>query len=279
MATAPIGSKKVYYRVRDGKPMAETSVHQNVMIDLITGFRDWLAADPLAYVAGNLFLYFVEGDPKRVVSPDVMVVRGVDKHRDRDCYKTWEDGGKGPDLVVEVSSKKTYREDLGRKFALYRDELKVREYFLFDALGDYLKPPFQGFHLFEGQYVPIEVVDGRLPSEVLGLHLEADGRELRLFEPIARRRLPTRLEAVQAETAARLQVQESARRKDRVIDQKDAALQEKDAIIQEKDAALQEKDAALQEKDAIIRQAEAETERLRRMIEALKAVEKPGEPE
>jgi hypothetical protein len=45
-------------------------------------------------------------------------------------------------------------------------------------------------------------VNGRLPSQVLGLHLERDGRELRLFDPVTGRRLLTaqdRAEAAEAE--------------------------------------------------------------------------------
>jgi len=263
MASAKLGAK-VFYRESDGKPMAETPVHMEAMFDLIVGLRDWFAADPLAYVAGNNFLYFVEGDPRRNVSPDVFVVRGIDKLRYRGSYKTWEDGGKAPDLVVEVSSRSTRREDVHRKFALYRDVLKVREYFLFDPFGEYLKPPLKGYRLAGGEYEPIEPEGGRLPSEVLGLHLEADGPEVRLFDPATGRRLLTRLEA--------------ARAKDATIQAKDATIQAKDATIQAKDATIQAKDEAIQAKDAIIRQAEAarleveaEADRLRQELEALKA--------
>src|SRR5207248_866842 len=69
------------------------------------------------------------------------------------------------------------------KFFLYRDVLKVQEYFLFDPREEYLDPSLQGFRLVEGEYVRIEPADGRLPSEVLGLHLERDGVELRFYNP------------------------------------------------------------------------------------------------
>jgi len=288
MATARIGAE-VFYPESDGKPMAETPVHMEVMYDLIVGLRDWFAADPLVYVSGNNFLYFVEGDPRRNVSPDVFVVRGIDKSRYRGSYKTWEDGGKAPDLVVEVSSRSTRLEDLRQKFALYRDVLKVREYFLFDPFGEYLKPPLQGYRLVGEEYEPIEPEAGRLPSEVLGLHLEADGDQARLFDPAAGRRLLTRLEAVHAEKAARLRGEAILQAKDAAIQEKDAAIQAKDAAIQAKDAAIQAKDAAIQEQDAAIQgkdviikqveaatlQAEAEADRLRRELEAIKAGPRP----
>lgn len=58
----------------------------------------------------------------------------------------------------------------------------VQEYFLFDPLGDYLAPPLQGYRLRRGQYTAIRAVKGRLPSQVLGLHLESTGKDLRLFD-------------------------------------------------------------------------------------------------
>ena len=61
--------------------------------------------------------------------------------------------------------------------------MRVSEYFLFDPTEDYLKPPLQGFRLAGEDYIPIEPVGGRLPSQVLGLHLERDGQELRFFNP------------------------------------------------------------------------------------------------
>ena len=75
---------------------------------------------------------------------------------------------------------------------------------MFDPTEDYLTPPLQGFRLVDGEYLPIEPVDGRLPSEVLGLHLEQDGRELRLYDPARRLRLLKPVErTILAEAIAR----------------------------------------------------------------------------
>ena len=79
--------------------------------------------------------------------------------------------------MIEITSKSTRREDQRKKKELYRDVLQVHEYFQFDPTEDYLKPPLQGFRLIEGEYVPIEPVDGRVPSEVLGLHLSGMGND------------------------------------------------------------------------------------------------------
>ena len=53
------------YPSSDGKPMAETPLHMRVMMDLIETLIVWFAGEPLVYVWGNLFLYYVKGDPKK----------------------------------------------------------------------------------------------------------------------------------------------------------------------------------------------------------------------
>ena len=108
-----------------------------------------------------------------------------------------------------------------RKWVLYRDVLGVAEYILFDPTEDYLKPSLQGFRLVAGEYLPIELVAGRLPSQVLGLHLERDGRELRFFVPATGSRLPTKVErteqAEQLAEAERRCADEERRRRERGI--------------------------------------------------------------
>ena len=201
MATTPRTStpRAVRYPTSDGKPMAETDTHRDGMVDLIQTLQVRYAADPMVYVSGNILLFYEEGNPRAHVSPDVLVVRGIAKLPVKDNYKVWEEG-KGPDLVIELTSKSTRRVDQTTKRALYRDVLRVREYIQFDPFGEWLKPPLQGFRLVGGEYAAIEPVDGRLPSEVLGLHLGREGVELRLHDPIAGR-LMTLKERTAAEQA------------------------------------------------------------------------------
>ena len=102
------------------------------------------------------------------------------------------------------------------KFGLYQDVLKVREYFLFDPHNEYLKPPLQGYRLRKGRYGRIRPVKGRLPSHVLGLHLERNGKDLRLYDPAAGQWLPTHeeiLAQIRAETEELLREAEALRRR------------------------------------------------------------------
>jgi Uma2 family endonuclease len=189
------------YPTSDGRPMAETDFHRQLMTALIETLEDWYAASPDTYVSGNLLLFYEEGNKRKHVSPDVFAVFGVPKHK-RLNYLLWEEG-RSPSIVIELTSSSTKKEDRGRKFQLYQDVLKVPEYFLFDPFGDYLKPRFQGYRLVAGEYRSMRLTDGRLRSRKLGLWLEPDGTQLRLVNPETGERLPTRDEALARAEAGR----------------------------------------------------------------------------
>ncbi len=194
----------VYYPESDGQPVAETDVHRTLMFELIGMLQAFFRADPHVYISGNLFVYYQEGDPRQVVAPDVFVVQGV-RNQPRRIYKLWEEGVV-PAVVFELTSRSTRREDLRSKYDLY-ERLGVREYFLFDPLGEYLRPPCQGYRLQQGRYRPLAPAeDGSLGSAALGLALHGRGTQLRLYDPAGQRWLPT----PQEETAARRVAEERA---------------------------------------------------------------------
>jgi Uma2 family endonuclease len=174
------------YPTRDGRPMAETDIHRILMVTSIDTLDHFFAEEDV-YVSGNLLVFYERGNKRRHVAPDTFVVKGVPKGS-RDNYLIWEE--RPLDAAIEYTSKSTRDEDLNFKFQLY-ERLKVKEYFLFDPLDDYLDPRLQGYRLRRGKYAAIRPVDGRLPSQVLGLHLEQDGRDLRLCNPVSKQWLPT----------------------------------------------------------------------------------------
>jgi Uma2 family endonuclease len=226
------------------------------MNTLIQILKDWFASQQLVYVSGNLLLFYVRGNKRRHVSPDVLVVKGVPRG-DRLNYILWEEG-KGPDFIIELTSSSTRHKDTSRKFKLYQDVLKVKEYFLFDPLGDYLHPRLQGYRLRAGKYVkyvPIRAMQGRLPSQIIGLHLEQDEEALRLYDPATGRWLPTARERIaQAETAR---------------ERAELAEQRAELARGQAELALQRTELARQQEAFAHQQAEAELERLRRQLEEL----------
>lgn len=188
-------SAEPLYPESDGKPMAETDIHAQCLIDLRTALDNYFRNDPNVYVSGNLLVYYVEGNPAKCFAPDVFVVRGVPKGQRR-IYKLWEEGV-APQIVIELTSRKTWREDLQTKWRLY-EELGVQEYFIFDPEYDYLDDPLVGYRLEDGKYVALEVNDQRINSEVLGLELVDTGETLRLFDPATDQFLPNAGESAAA---------------------------------------------------------------------------------
>ena len=190
----------VDYPTGDGKPMAETPVHRVNMTDSIAMLEGWFGERQDVYISGNMLLYYVEGDPRRHVSPDVFVVLGIPQVY-RPCYKTWEESKPTLDFVIEFTSSSTRGEDQKTKRELYRTVLGVREYCLFDPFGEYLKPSAQLYRLVDGEYVAVKPVNGRLPSEVLDLHIDRRGDYLRFWDPVAQELLLTPTERAEQQTA------------------------------------------------------------------------------
>lgn len=167
------------YPSSDGKPVAETEVHIDALTDLRVRLKAWAATQKSVYAAGNLLVYYEEGNAARHLSPDCFVVFGVPDHR-RETFRTWEEGAV-PSVVFEITSKTTRREDTRTKRAIYQDVWEVDEYFLFDPLEDYLDPSLQGFRRVRGAFQPIKPTkDGSLTSRRLGLILDRVGDRLRL---------------------------------------------------------------------------------------------------
>jgi Uma2 family endonuclease len=177
---------QVYYPESDGKPMAETDVHRDWMFRIIELLKFFFAGQ-WVYVSGNLLVYYVEGDPKKSVAPDIFVVKNSDPRRRR-VFKIWEEGV-GPVFVLEVTSKKTRRQDLAIKKETYA-RLNVAEYFLYDPLAEWLKPALQGYRLVDGNYILLEPgADGGLVSEQLGLTFRLEDGDLALFDTGTGKRL------------------------------------------------------------------------------------------
>ncbi len=171
---------EMFYPETDGEPMAETDVHANLLIDLRKALEFFFAEREDVYVTGNIMFYYVEGEPTEVISPDVMVCFGIPKG-DRTSYKTWEENDVVPSVVIELSSRGTWRKDRVEKKALYA-ALGVKEYYIFNPLELNSDSSFVAFRLTNGDYETLEIFNNRVRSEALSLELVAFGKTLRLFD-------------------------------------------------------------------------------------------------
>ncbi len=194
----------VRYPESDGKPMAETPEHLEAMLYLISALQAYFAQRADVYVAGNQFMYWIEGNPTQRVAPDVYVAYGVPRRPYHPTWKVWE-MGKAPDVIFELTSRSTAAEDLGRKYRLYQ-RLGVKEYVLIDVTREYLIVPIILHRLQGREYVQVTSErpndrEWRVLSEVLGLAVvvraQDDGYLVRLYDPQSGEYLPTPTEALQ----------------------------------------------------------------------------------
>lgn len=191
---------QVHYPESDGKPMGETDEHREAMIRHIQILKDYFRGQRV-YVSGDLLVYYEQGNAKKFVVPDAFVVKGVSPKRRR-TYKTWIER-KGPDVVIETTSRRTRRKDMVQKPQLYA-RLGVKEYFLFDPDEEYLDPPLQGYRLIGETMAPIEAdAAGRLESRELGLKLSLEEGEVQFYRLDTGERLLTADERAEREAEAR----------------------------------------------------------------------------
>src|SRR6202022_3996937 len=86
---SPSTQDEIVYPESDGEPMGETELHYRVTADLVDMLDGWFATDPMVHVAGDLMLYYVEGDSDKQVSPDIQVTIGVSKLPLRNVFLVW----------------------------------------------------------------------------------------------------------------------------------------------------------------------------------------------
>src|SRR3954471_5386938 len=243
MGALPL-EKEIEYPTSDGQPMAETTLHRKVMNDLIGSLERRYEDVPDVWVGGNLFLCYERGNPAAIVAPDVLLAKGVTKW-DRPNYLLWEETI--PSLVVEVTSRKTRREDQGKKKLLY-ERLGIEELVLFDPYGEYLRPRLQGYQLERGRYqlIPLER-DGSLLSRTTSLRFQPEGEKLRLVDAVTRELILWPEEETAARQAA------------------EARAAEEIGARQAAEAKAAEEAAARRETEAKLRALELELERLRKV--------------
>jgi len=153
----------------DGIPL-ETNWHRiemNLLIDSVHSL--WRDRNDY-FTGGNMFIYFsleqVRNRDYR--GPDFFVVKGVDSMHSRDSWIVWREGGRYPDVIVELASSSTIDIDLGIKKRLYERTFRTPEYFCYDPNENQLR----GWRLELDEYVAIESnEEGWLWSQEMGVWL------------------------------------------------------------------------------------------------------------
>jgi Uma2 family endonuclease len=146
------------------------------------------------FVGGDMFVYYSMDQARDVArgrpyfrGPDIFWVDGVEPGM-RKGWVSWEEGGRLPDVIVELLSPSTAEIDRTEKRDLYARVFRTSEYFLYDPETRKL----EGLSLRGRAYQPMEPDDrGWFWSEQLGaflgpwhgFRLGVEGDWLRLFHP------------------------------------------------------------------------------------------------
>lgn len=155
----------------DGEPM-DTPRHRQQMNLLISSLELAWRDRTDFFVGGNMFVYFSLAQTRKndFRGPDVFVVLDTDR-RERLSWVVWEEDGKTPDVVIELTSPITEVVDRGMKMGIYARQLGVSRYYVFDPfsgrLDGWALDNTPGWH-----YEPIApLASGDIPCEPLGLRL------------------------------------------------------------------------------------------------------------
>jgi len=154
----------------DGEPM-ESERHREQMQLLIDTLRDAWRERWDYYVGGNMAVYFSETQARNqdFRAPDFFVVLDVER-RERKSWVVWEEGGRSPDVVIELLSETTEEADRGRKMQIYERALRVPFYAIYDPLSAQLEA--YALDPAERMYHPLPKDEqGRVWCAPLGMHL------------------------------------------------------------------------------------------------------------
>ena len=153
----------------DGEPM-ETPRHLSQITLLLDQLRTAWRDRHDYFVGGNMFVYFSELQSKgeHFRGPDVFVVLDTERDKRRKSWVAWQEGGRLPDVVIELLSESTESVDRGEKKRIYERVWRTGHYVLYDPETHAL----EGFELVRGHYVPLVPDErGHLPIASMGLSL------------------------------------------------------------------------------------------------------------
>ena len=166
----------IIYPESDGKPMADNT-KQFRWIVVIQQNLDWIFADDSnVFVAGDLFWYPVEGKPRIVTAPDIMVVLGRPKG-ERGSYQQWNEGNIPPQVVFEILSPSNSPVEMDKKLLFY-ERYGVEEYYIYNPDTNEL----QGWIRQEEGLESIESVNNYI-SPRLQIRFDGSGEELQIYRP------------------------------------------------------------------------------------------------
>jgi Uma2 family endonuclease len=166
----------IIYPESDGQPMADNTLQFNTIVNIKTNL-DILFEQEEVFVAGDLFWYPVQGSPKKVLAPDVMVAFDRPKGY-RSSYKQWEENDIAPTVVFEVLSNSNSASEMIRK-AIFYQNYGVEEFIIVDPYTNEIEV----YTRQEDALTAFDIVSNIWKSEKLGITIEVQEDQLNFFYP------------------------------------------------------------------------------------------------
>jgi hypothetical protein len=214
-SAAPRPRGPVFYPSEDD--LAESLLHLDIRTLLRAIAKIWLAErGEQALTLSDQFVYWVEGDPKQTLAPDLLVIPGEAPTRSVTSWKTWEEEHE-PTFAVEIVS-----EDIDKDYddgPPSYDALGVRELVIYDPLvpakGTTRRARWQVYRRVGGAWSKVvETNAASVESRELGCWLcevivNGQKRVRLATDPQGTGLVPTEAEAARAEAdAAKLRARE-----------------------------------------------------------------------
>jgi Uma2 family endonuclease len=171
-------TSEIIYPESDGQPMADNTKQYRWIVRLAENLKRLFEGQEV-FVAADLFWYPVEGQPKIVNAPDVLVAIGR-PDGDRRSYKQWEEDNIAPQVVFEILSPSNTVEEIQKKEVFYIQH-GVLEIFFYNP--DTLN--FWGLVRTNQTDIPGYIMPLNLPwtSPTLGIRFEMFDNGLTVFHP------------------------------------------------------------------------------------------------
>jgi Uma2 family endonuclease len=155
----------------DGEPL-ESNRHRIAINVLIRSLQQAYLDRNNFFTSGNMFIYYSSEQARNrdFRGPDFFAVLNVDGTTERQGWVVWEEGGRYPDVIVELMSPSTASADTGTKKDIYERIFRTPDYFVFNPFDP---NSLQGWHLDASQHYQLLVPNeqGWLWCQTLGLWL------------------------------------------------------------------------------------------------------------
>lgn len=185
--TAQSDIAELHYPVEE--KLGQGKKHEIRFTELMSFLRVLFDGQSDVIVGGDRFIYYEKGNPKKAVAPDAFVIKGF-ADAEPDAFKTWETP---IDLrfACEIWSSQNDEAERQRKFAVYQDVLRAKEYA--ELTRD---EKLYAYRLNDdGEYEQIEPnKNGRLWLRELNAELAFDDGLIRIYQN--GKKIPTLKEAL-----------------------------------------------------------------------------------